>query len=930
MEKWVNKKRQLNGAEEFDRYIESYLQEPRIDFRRYLLVLLHYKWILITVPVICAVLAVLYSLRLDKKYNTSFGIYYDCVVEQYFQQIDAPGFTNFDEEYWEKVMNSERLLNLVHDNSGCQYSSPQLREIFRVSRGKKLDNIYTVQLSVHDTAVILPLARAYVKSLNQLDEMNHKVGFEKTIEYLYSQLGNNKTQLSDLEKEILKLNSRLNIHELKGLEQLKTIYENYKKTLNDSRIELAAMRATKNQIKHEITNQKDTLMKEVSFTEPLKVQLMNLHVDLARSLTKYKDDHPVVKGIRNNIAKVEMMLKNGIEQNVEVKNLSVNPLKERLMSDYIQTGIDEISLSAKVISLEKVIKEFEKQLTPGVKSNGFSDLLRRRELLLGTINMLNSKIIEVEAALHGKNSRFILIDEPLIPTQPNQKAKAFFLILGFILGLFLALAVVVGLDFIDNRIRLVSDFEKFFTLPILGTIRHRKKQHTIRELIDEPMKLKDGIMVHEMAEIRINFNQRRGDGKLVAMVSANQKEGKTFSSFLLAQEMALTGRKVLIVDLDTYSPMLTHNLGIRSHLGLQDYLFGNLELDEVTEKTPFNNLFAIGVGQNHYNANIYYDSKRFNNFMSEVARKYDLVFFDTPALLYIPEVAGFLDQVDGLIFLAKLFETTRSDMDRVIKKTSHMKVDKLGAIILGVKQNVLDPYCKYNYYNYYYSKRHDGILRQEKGAKKKGDPAQEPAATAESGGVGSAKSRKIVTLLVLVTVSASLLGFALRSTFRKNNNEDVIFYEQAGVVGSSSGDIIEAKVEKTVVDMKEESSVDYMYSGTPREVNNSLTQNKAVGANGIRNSIKPKTNQIKSDENVQLKQSEKQYHISAGCFKNLNYAEQLIKDLQSEGYSASLFGGTAQGLHIVVVGAFKSKEEAKERAKEIREESNFQAIVFCK
>ena len=54
---------------------------------------------------------------------------------------------------------------------------------------------------------------------------------------------------------------------------------------------------------------------------------MNLEVDLARALTKNKENHPAVKQIKDNIQQIKVMLKDSLEQRLEIKSLIQNPLK---------------------------------------------------------------------------------------------------------------------------------------------------------------------------------------------------------------------------------------------------------------------------------------------------------------------------------------------------------------------------------------------------------------------------------------------------------------------------------------------------------------------------------------------------------------------------------------------------------------------------
>ncbi len=678
--------------------------EDVIDLKRYLLIVFQHKWILVISTLILLLLASFYAYRLPKTYTSSFSIYYE--DESKVNSDFGTGIhSSLNLQYWSEIMESDRLMSLVQETSGFYCGTEKMNTFFSMTQEKKATNVFKIAMEVPNPELIQPLSSAYINSLNSLNTNDHLSGYKGISTYLNAQLKKNNDNLDKIEQEIINVSSELNINELTDLEQLKSIFENYKKQLKDVCIELSSVVATKNKLKQELSSHNDTLIHEVSFTEPLKVQLMNLQVDLARNLTKYKDDHPIVKGIRNNIAQVELMLKDGFSQNVEVKNLSANPLKQKLYGDLIQMETSEISLNAKILSLEQVISEFQKQLLPDFKDSGLSILMRKRELLLSTIGLLNEKIIDAEAALQGKNSSFILIDQPTIPTAPSNKPFILYLIIGLIGGIGLGIALILGLDFIDNRIKLVSDFEEAFAIPVLGIVRHRKTQHSIRNVVNVPYNEMSDIVQHELSEIRININQLIKDKtvKLLSVISPSRHEGKTLHSYLIAQEMARSGKKVLLVDLDTYVANLSKTLAFNNKKGIRNYLQEETSLDEIILPLKEPNLNFIAAGTKLYDTPIYYDTTRVNLFLNEVNAQYDMVIFDTPALLFIPEIISFLEKVHGLIFITKINYTRRNDMDKLLKKIQKVDVQKIGAVLTDVKETPLDKYYNnYYYYDYKY------------------------------------------------------------------------------------------------------------------------------------------------------------------------------------------------------------------------------------
>lgn len=60
------------------------------------------------------------------------------------------------------------------------------------------------------------------------------------------------------------------------------------------------------------------------------------------------------------------------------------------------------------------------------------------------------------------------------------------------------------------------------------------------------------------------------------------------------------------------------------------------------------------------------------------------------------------------------------------------------------------------------------------------------------------------------------------------------------------------------------------------------------------------------------------FGIIAGCFSNVNNANNLVTQLKSEGFNADNIGAAANGLHRVVFGKYNSKQEAGSALNQIK------------
>lgn len=682
--------------------------QESIDLRRYALIAWHHRWMALIIVVMAMVIAFLVYTGSPKVYKGTAEIYYN---REEVINVDIQTGSHYvkpDKEFWLRTMKGLRTYHMLKELSGLPQSPQQLRGYFAISTERDQD-IFLVDITTRDGRLIPELSQGLVDALNEVDRNNIANSYASKLDYLNRQLTKKKAELEEVEAAIEVVGGSLNISNVDNIDQLKKTHDSFKEQMKNAEVELDYVQAAKESTQNEMLFLNDTLFEQASFTEPLKVQLMNLYVDLARSLTKYGDEHPVVKGIRKNITHVEQMLQQGFEQNVEIKNIKSNPIKRGLMADYTDLKIKEISLQAKIESLQQKVDGFEMQVNSDAIGSNLFHLLKKREPLMRIIDILNEKIIETEMAKQDVGDSFKLISKPSAPASPSNKNIFFFLLVGLFAGLLLAAGLIVVYDFLDNRIKLVSDVENFFSFPVIGSLRRVNTLHksNIEELYDHQEAHK--LFENELTEIRINMNQlvKRKERKLFAVVSPARKDGKSLICYLMALAFAQNGKKILIIDYDTMIPRLTKIFDMKKHSGLQDFLLYDADYNDVVHPTGVENLDLIPCGQNKQDLKLRYNSEQAEDLLHRVILDYDMVIIDTPALNPHPHIFDLLKYLDHVIIATRLHKTSRRDVEAVSKKLSHIETQLKGTIITDTRMipfgSYYESYARYNYYYDYSS-----------------------------------------------------------------------------------------------------------------------------------------------------------------------------------------------------------------------------------
>ncbi len=702
-------------------------QDDSLDILRYLHILVIHKWEFIIVMLLVLGLALIYAYTQPDYYKATYEIYYSESAQQ-FLESDLPVLeTYFDKNYWLSVMHSNEVAYRTLENSGLALTAAEIRGMLRVQMEDRqwsmLPSKYIVTITTEHNEFIPIIFKAFVQSLNEM-LINHQVDFSKNlVNYLNDQLEDNYRKLGRIDRNIL-MQQATNPYLVRDISQLATDLEKFRTDMQNTRIELATVRASKQRTEDELTNIDPTIFSEMAYSEPLKVQLMNLQVDLARALTRNQEDHPRVRAIRENISLINNMLRDNIEQTTEITSIAQNPLERQLMGKLMDFYISEIALETRYNSLAQVIGEIEGKMLPDTTDIENQQLVRNRELVFMTIDKLNSKLIDVQSAAHGGLFSFLYIDEPQVPMVPANRALSYYLMLGLILGVGAGAGGVFLYDFLDNRIMLLNDFQKFYRQPVLGTLPYKKKASDyFMNLYNTEASYHHKSEANEIIFFIRQLIRRQGK-KVISVCSPLRGEGKSLISLQLALGLADRNMRVLLVDMDLFAPKLTSQLNGNGHLkksdpliengtikvedligrvfkdvGLADYLRGDASFTSTLRATEIPNLYFVSIGKMHSISEFCVDNEKFLDFVDWARESFDAVIFDTPALMFLPELVCFMEYVDTVLPVARLRHTTRHSFDKMLRmvKAHHGKID--GVIVNDVRSL---PLKKYGYYYGYY------------------------------------------------------------------------------------------------------------------------------------------------------------------------------------------------------------------------------------
>jgi capsular exopolysaccharide synthesis family protein len=159
---------------------------------------------------------------------------------------------------------------------------------------------------------------------------------------------------------------------------------------------------------------------------------------------------------------------------------------------------------------------------------------------------------------------------------------------------------------------------------------------------------------------------------------------------------ARLGRKVLLVDADLRQPSLHGRLRVQNHAGLTDILTQGYDWQQVIQDTSLAHLQILpaGAGPHGYPSDVL-GLATMQTLVEHLRNAFDLVIFDTPPMLALPDAEILAPAADGVLLVHSPGKCAKED---VVEATRVLH--RAGAVILGVVvNNVSQKEQKYYYSN---------------------------------------------------------------------------------------------------------------------------------------------------------------------------------------------------------------------------------------
>lgn len=306
----------------------------------------------------------------------------------------------------------------------------------------------------------------------------------------------------------------------------------------------------------------------------------------------------------------------------------------------------------------------------------------KEELYLYLLN----KREENEIALNVIEGNARIIDPAYGSNTPVAPQTTTILLVALVLGLAFPMMILYVIELLNTTIRGRKDLEENLSIPFLGEVPLHKgsMDHgiVVRDNSTDPVSEAMRIIRSNMAFMKVQSERLQ----TIMVTSSNPSAGKTFISSNLAMSLALTNKRVVLIDFDLRRRTLSKEFGQRhNRKGLSSYLAGTLtDLSDIIFSSNMNaNFDIIYSGPQPPNPAEMLMSEKLDKMIEELKKRYDYVIIDAVPSMMVADAQIINRLADLTIYVVREGLLDRRQLPDIERLYTSGKFSNMSLVLNG-------------------------------------------------------------------------------------------------------------------------------------------------------------------------------------------------------------------------------------------------------
>ena len=200
-------------------------------------------------------------------------------------------------------------------------------------------------------------------------------------------------------------------------------------------------------------------------------QLAQLEGERISYLDKYTAQHPKVKQVEQEIAKLKQKINSEINKVASLQAPSDNPVHQQLLAAKFQSEAEASVAQSNLAKLHQIDNDNKEDIRNlSDKEQEFVSLMRDVTVANEIYVMLAKRLEEAKVAEASVATEVQVVDTATLPSAPVAPKKAMTLLLAALLGILASSGFVVVRELLNRTIKNSDDVANYLDLPVLGSV----------------------------------------------------------------------------------------------------------------------------------------------------------------------------------------------------------------------------------------------------------------------------------------------------------------------------------------------------------------------------------------------------------------------------------------------------------------------------
>lgn len=534
-----------------------------------------------------------------------------------------------------------------------------------------------IEISMETTSVqfgediINELIQVYTES--NLEKKNHLANM--TLEYINEQLDEVSASLNLTENSLQKFMSQ---NKVMNIDEQSTRLAQQRLDLQNQLAELMTQKRYYDYIKEYNSDNSDE-------TQIVPPSAMGVQDPLLNNL---------IEELSAAQAQKDNLIKNNQERNPIVNRLSIqienlkNTVSENIAS---AARSNEISINEMQNRIERIESEMSELPETQMQMGGIQ---RNYNLNNSIYNYLLEKQAEAKITKASNLPDNVVIEPAhmvgLSPISPNRMRNY---ILALFLGFTLPVSILLLKISLKTTISTQEEIESITNAPIIGKVFHYNNRKEKNVFISSPGN--KTAETFRTLRTNLNFILSGNTHKTILVTSCLSGEGKTFNTLNIAASYAQMGQKTVLVNFDLRKSQSIFKK-VNNEIGLSLFLNEEVTLDQIIQKTEFQNLDFINSGPIPPNPLDLMEKKIVADLFKTLKQRYDYIIIDTPPLAQVSDALTIIEFANLNLIVTRYNFTKKKLLKTVLKELKNKKISNVYLLLNDNK--LVSEQMGYGYY----------------------------------------------------------------------------------------------------------------------------------------------------------------------------------------------------------------------------------------